>query len=119
MKSNKEIDIQVFANGVLRRLNIPFIHIEKGSHDHSRTHRKGIPDILGWHRSRAFALELKRPGTKPKPEQLEYLAKLHAEGVLVGVVRSEDEFLNFLKANSIGMLPHDKKVERTWLLDLK
>lgn len=96
-----ESSIQKKCNQILRDLGVPFIHQEKGHANKATTHRKGIADLLFWHRGRAFACELKTKTGRVKPEQEAFLSKLKAEGVITGVCRSVEEFEEFLIENEV------------------
>jgi len=56
----------------------------------------GISDIVGVHRGRPVALEVKRPGGKATAIQLAFLAKWIAAGGVGGVVTSVEEAIELL-----------------------
>lgn len=96
-----ERDIQAKCNAILRDLGIPFIHMEKGHSNKATTHRKGIADLLFWYRDKSYAVELKTKSGIVKPEQAAFLASLARQGVVTGVCRSVDDFVEFLKDNEV------------------
>lgn len=50
---------------------------------------RGLPDIIGQLRDgRFFAIEAKRPGEKPTPEQAEFLALVRESGGVSGVANN-------------------------------
>ena len=95
------------CNDLLRKLGIPFIHLEKGASNKARTHRANIPDILFWKMGKAYAFELKAKGKKIKPDQQAYLDILAAEGVVCGWGCEFTSFVDFLV--KYGILVEDKK----------
>lgn len=58
---------------------------------------EGWPDLTGYlpPHGRMLALEVKRPGEKPSPAQVEWRAKALTAGVLAAVVHSPQEALDF------------------------
>ena len=62
---------------------------------------KGMADLHGMlPGGRYFALEVKRPGGKPTPEQLAFLAAVRENGGIAAVVHSFDEVANMLITQS-------------------
>jgi hypothetical protein len=64
-----------------------------------RTNDNGAPDIIGWYQGRSFAIELKRPGEKPRPLQEMVLADIKHHGkenVVVGVCDSLTDVLQLI-----------------------
>ena len=62
---------------------------------------RGLPDIIGQLRDgRFFAMEVKRPGEKPTPEQAEVLALVAEAGGVSGVVRNWSEARKLLIENA-------------------
>ena len=51
----------------------------------------GTPDLVGCASGRCFALEVKRPGEKPRALQVQQLEKWRKAGAVVGVVTSVKE----------------------------
>src|ERR1043166_5220996 len=92
----KESELQSWANAVLRSLDIPFFHIEKGR-GKNLTHRAGFPDIIGFKNGKLFAVELKGPYGKIEPAQEEWLSKLENEGAITGIVKTKNEFFSILE----------------------
>ena len=76
---SEEAELQKKCNKLLKDNGIGFIHIEKGR-GKNKTHRGGFPDILFWIGRKFYAVELKAPGKKATPEQLEYLKDLTDNG---------------------------------------
>ena len=54
----------------------------------------GISDILGCHRGRLFAVEVKRPGNKATADQQNFLRNVVKSGGVGMVCRSLDEFVS-------------------------
>lgn len=52
---------------------------------------RGIPDIIGCYKGRFVALEVKRPGEKPRAIQRKTLKTLEAAGARTAVVYSVDD----------------------------
>lgn len=96
-----ESTIQVACNQIMRELGIPFLHLEKGSGNKGRIHRKGFPDLVFWYRGKSYAVELKTANGILKTEQEEWLSRLKKQGVVCNVCRSADDFIEFLKENEI------------------
>ncbi len=100
-----ESTLQTKCNDILRKLKVHFLHLEKGVGNKGRTHRKGVADLLFWHNFKSFAVELKTAKGIVKPDQIEWLGKAKMAGVYTAVVRSEDEFMDFLKMHDkIGVI---------------
>ena len=53
--------------------------------------RPGVPDLILLHRSKAYGLEVKRPGADPTPVQLAVHGRMRGAGCPVAVVRSADD----------------------------
>ena len=51
----------------------------------------GTPDLIGCASGRCFALEVKRPGGKPRALQVQQLEKWRKAGAVAGVVTSVKE----------------------------
>lgn len=64
---------------------------------HGSAYSSGWPDILGAHRGRPLALEVKRPGGKATPLQLRELSRWREAGAIVGVVTSWEQVERFLE----------------------
>lgn len=54
---------------------------------------KGSSDLIGWRHSDAkfIGLEIKLPGKKPTPEQINFITAIRKNGGLAGVATSVDE----------------------------
>lgn len=61
---------------------------------HGNGYSSGWPDIIGSHRGRMLALEVKQPGKDATPRQAHELAKWSLAGALVGVVHDVDEAMS-------------------------
>lgn len=62
--------------------------------------KKGSADIIGIHRDgsgRFLAIEVKRPGGKATPEQLEFIGAINMAGGKAFVAHSVDEVINELR----------------------
>ena len=59
--------------------------------------RAGIPDLIGCHRGRFFALEVKQPGEQPTKIQRYEMMRLVQSGAVVGVARSVEDAEDKLK----------------------
>lgn len=71
---------------------------------HSRTDRKattpeGTPDLVFALHGYAMAVELKRPGEEPRPEQMKVMQQMQVNGWTVAVITSLEGFKAFLDAN--------------------
>ncbi len=79
------------VNAILDALNaLPQTRAKK---THGSRYSVGWPDIVGCHRGRMLALEVKQPGKDATPRQAHELAKWRLAGALVGVVHDVDEAL--------------------------
>ena len=56
----------------------------------------GTPDLIGCAFGRCFALEVKRPGEKPRALQVQQLEKWGKAGAMVGVVTSVKEAVHLV-----------------------
>lgn len=56
----------------------------------------GLPDLIGCHRGRFFAIEVKMPGNKPSKIQRHVMGKIEAAGGRVCVAYSVQDALNAL-----------------------
>jgi hypothetical protein len=52
---------------------------------------RGVPDIILVHVGKPYFLEVKRPGTKQSPDQIEFQRRAEAAGALYSVVRSIED----------------------------
>ena len=57
---------------------------------------RGTPDLIGCASGRCFALEVKRPGKKPRALQVQQLEKWGKAGAVVGVVTSVKEAVHLV-----------------------
>ena len=57
---------------------------------------KGIADIIGCYKGRFLAIEVKRPGEKPTPDQQEFLDRYSSAGGICFVARSVDDVIQSL-----------------------
>jgi hypothetical protein len=77
------------VNAILKALNaLPQTHVKK---THGNRYSSGWPDIVGCHRGRMIALEVKTPTGKASVRQLHELGKWELAGAVVGIARSVDE----------------------------
>lgn len=60
---------------------------------------EGIADIIGCWRGRFLAVECKRPGEEPTPEQAYFLARAEAQGGIGLCVHTLDELIADLVGN--------------------
>lgn len=95
-----ESTIQRECNEILRDLGVPFIHFEGGG-GNNRQHRRGVPDLLFFWKSKSYGIEIKTKKGRVKPHQQEWLDKLSKQGVVVGICRSVEDFLDLLKTDGI------------------
>ena len=63
------------------------------------TYPKGISDILGIYKGRFLAIEIKKPGGKPTPDQLKFLRYVREEGGIAFVAYSVDDVVRQLQLN--------------------
>jgi penicillin-binding protein-related factor A (putative recombinase) len=57
---------------------------------------KGVSDILGAYKGRMLAIEVKRPGKIPTPDQQRFLDRVKIEGGISFVAHSVDETMEQL-----------------------
>ncbi len=57
---------------------------------------KGIADIIGCHKGRMIAIEIKKPGGKPTSEQLQFLENVKAAGGIGFVASSVNDVIEGL-----------------------
>lgn len=64
-----------------------------------RGHRAGTPDLIGYMvpHGRSVGLEVKLPGKKQQPSQIEFEADMKSKGAVYLVVTSLDEIEEFIK----------------------
>jgi hypothetical protein len=107
-----------FKAGMFRK---PYIAKDGTRREHViRTGKPGISDILGWReergvdeslgmwiRARFLAIEVKRPGENPTPEQQAFLERVKRAGGLGFVARSVDDV-----AHALGLRAHGITAER-------
>ena len=65
--------------------------------------KAGMPDLVIFHNSRTIGVELKIPGAKPTPIQLEMFNKLRCAGVPVAIIHSIEELHEMLISLNIPM----------------
>jgi len=81
------------CNEYLRKRNVQFLHIEKGRGKNT-THRKGVPDLLVFPGDgRVFFIELKAPGGKLRPEQVEFFRDMRLRGYVCDVCYNFEHFV--------------------------
>jgi hypothetical protein len=71
--------------GVLARLNLGGYAITKHQTSYGK---RGTPDVLACRKGRFVAIEVKRPGKTPDPDQLGEMRRWQEAGALVGWVQS-------------------------------
>jgi hypothetical protein len=59
--------------------------------------RAGVSDILAVYGGKIFAMELKAPGGRPTPAQLQFLADMEAAGAITAVCEGLDAALRTLE----------------------
>ena len=59
--------------------------------------RAGVSDILAFHRSKLFCLELKAPGGRPTEEQLKFIGEVKSQGGFGVVAEGLDEAIRALE----------------------
>lgn len=67
---------------------------------HGGPQRRGLPDLVGVYRGRAFALEVKREGGAATPLQEHELAEWRRAGAVAGVVHSVEEARRMLEGET-------------------
>ena len=88
-KGNCRPTEKAIVNSIMRYLqSLPGCYAFK---THGSIYGSGQPDIVGCIKSRAFALEVKRPGGRPTKLQVYMLEKWKAAGAITGIVHSVDE----------------------------
>jgi len=58
---------------------------------HSKFHMTGQSDILGVFMGRFLAIEVKRPGNKPTPNQVEFISNVNKHGGIAFVATSVED----------------------------
>jgi len=58
---------------------------------------KGVSDILGCYQGKLLAIEVKRPGKNPTPDQQRFLDRVKIEGGISFVARSITDVIDNLK----------------------
>ena len=58
---------------------------------------KGVSDLLGCYQGKMLALEVKKPGGRPSPEQLRFIENVKANGGIAAIVHSIDEVIELLQ----------------------
>jgi hypothetical protein len=61
----------------------------------------GTPDIIAIYQGRTYALELKAPGGRPTPKQLQTIAALDAAGAVTGIAEGLDAAIGWLKGHGL------------------
>jgi hypothetical protein len=75
--------------------HFPYAWYDRKRTDVPTTSRRGVVDIVGVFYGRAFGVEVKRPGMKPRPEQLGELIWMEKAGASIAVLHSLDEAVEF------------------------
>ena len=79
---------------------------QSGTRSGGRMHLapSGTPDIVGYRirDAKFIAIECKAPGGKPSPEQVAWLARAQASGVLCGIARGVDDVVRILQDDLRG-----------------
>jgi hypothetical protein len=59
---------------------------------------KGASDLIGWHKptGKFTAIEVKRPGQKPRADQQNFIDQIRKSGGIAGVARSPDDLAEIL-----------------------
>lgn len=79
--------------GVLKWLNLGGYAITKHQSSYGK---RGTPDVLACRKGRFLAIEVKRPGKTPDPDQLGEMRRWQEAGALVGWVQSVDHLRQLL-----------------------
>jgi hypothetical protein len=58
----------------------------------------GVPDVIAIHEGRCYALEIKAPGGRATPKQLETIAAMEAAGAFTAIAEGLDRALAVLEA---------------------
>ena len=103
-----ETEIKSDIQNALDKLGIPRWRMQAGGYrGRTRGLPKGTPDILAAPLIRRLELpaflwiEVKKPGEKPTKEQLDFAAKMTAQGHKWIVARSADDVVTWLKENHV------------------
>ena len=94
---DNEPKFQVWANGVLDKLGVHYIHISSKN----RAVRKGILDLICFYKGKSFCIELKQKYQKLRPEQKIEMDKLKEHDINCYLCYTDTEFLNVLKKEMI------------------
>lgn len=95
-KSNifdNEKQFQEWCNNILKKLGVHYLHIPSKN----RYIRKGIPDLLCWHKGHSFVVELKLKGNYLSKEQKNEIKNFTKQKIPAYVVYSQEEFLEVLE----------------------
>ena len=95
-----ERDLQKQCNELLRVLNIPFFHIEKGR-SLNKWHRQGFPDLMFIVNGKFYMVELKKTDGVISDKQLEILRHWGSYGAQCHVCFSFEAFEGLLKREKI------------------
>ena len=60
------------------------------------TYPKGISDILGVYDGRMLAIEIKKPGGRPSPEQVRFIDRINREGGIGFIAYSVEDVIKTL-----------------------
>lgn len=86
-------------NSIVRHILMSFSSMFPESYffkTHGNQFQTGQPDILGSHKGRAVAIEVKRPGRKPTEVQTYVLSRWLAAGAVVGCAHDLEEALGII-----------------------
>lgn len=82
----------------LHRNNCGVLQDARGQYVRYGVGGNGGSDLIGWDKTGRFvAIEVKRPGKHPTPEQAAFIAAVIAAGGIAGVAHSVEEFHNLVR----------------------
>ena len=96
---------------VFKHRNVGIFKKDTGSYIPLSAGEKGISDIVGCSpRGRFVAIEVKKPGGRPSPDQLDFIARIKASGGIAFIAYSFDEVLSSheIHAESITAYGHNE-----------
>lgn len=81
----------------VRNTGTIFVRNGKTSFGRPKFHQKGVPDILGCHKGKALAIEVKSATGRLSDEQIDWLKTWELAGGYFIVSRNLDQVINFIE----------------------
>ena len=99
-----EAELQKDCNTFLKKCDILFYHKEKGGYGRragQKSHSKGLPDLIIWHRGKCVFIELKTETGVQSPAQATFEARAFKAGFPYYICRDFDRFIGVLHEECI------------------